>query len=284
MARTPIILFTAWLLFAAGCATDPTLGGGTGNVASGSAAGTSTTGANNQLEHCPATLGTVAVDEDQGAPWFGYLTQQYQLPSTVPLLRLIIQQSNCFAIVDRGRAFGHATQERDISRSGEGRAGSSMGKGQIVAADYTITPSINFSQKGTGGIGGALGFVPYAGPILGAVAAGARSNEASTTLLLVDNRSTVQLGASQGSAKNWDIGGFGGLAGFGGAGFGAAGIGGYSNTPEGKILTAAFMDAYNQMVRSLREYRAQTVNGGLGAGGTLGVSGGQTPASRKLGQ
>jgi hypothetical protein len=115
------------------------------------------------------------------------------------------------------------------------------------------------------------------------VAAGARSNEASTTLLLVDNRSTVQLGASQGSAKNWDIGGLGGLAGFGGAGFGAGALAGYSNTPEGKILTAAFMDAYNNMVRSLREYRAQSVNGGLGAGGTLGVSGGSTPASRKLG-
>jgi curli biogenesis system outer membrane secretion channel CsgG len=284
MAKTPLIYFTAWLLLAAGCATDPTLGGGSGNVASGSAAGTTTTGANNQLEHCGATLGTVTIDEDQEAPWFGYLYQQYKLPSTVPLLRLIVQQSNCFVIVDRGRAYGHATQERDISRSGEGRAGSSMGKGQIVAADYTITPSINFSQQGTGGVGAALGFVPYAGPILGGLAASARSNEASTTLLLVDNRSTVQLGASQGSAKNWDIGGLGGLAGFGSGGFGGGAIGGYSNTPEGKILTAAFMDAYNNMVRSLREYKAQTVNGGLGAGGTLGVSGGQTPASRKLGQ
>ncbi len=33
------------------------------------------------------------------------------------------------------------------------------------------------------------------------------------------------------------------------------------------------------MVVSLREYEAQTVKGGLGGGGTLGVQGGITPAS-----
>lgn len=57
------------------------------------------------------------------------------------------------------------------------------------------------------------------------------------------------------------------------------GAGGYSNTPEGKILIAAFMDSYNQLVRATRNYRAQEVKGGLGTGGALGVQGGQTPAS-----
>jgi len=32
----------------------------------------------------------------------------------------------------------------------------------------------------------------------------------------------------------------------------------------------------------VRNYRAQTVRGGLGTGGRLGVQGGQTPASREL--
>jgi hypothetical protein len=82
----------AWfivLLALAGCSTDPTLGNGGGNVASGSAAGSSTTNANAQLEHCNAPLGTVEIDEDESAPWYAYLSQ-YQLPSTVPLLRLIV--------------------------------------------------------------------------------------------------------------------------------------------------------------------------------------------------
>jgi hypothetical protein len=75
-----------------------------------------------------------------------------------------------------------------------------------------------------------------------------------------------------------DVSLFGGL--FGSGGGGAAG--GYTNTPEGKILTAAFMDSYNQLVRVVRNYKAQSVKGGLGTGGRLGVQGGQTPASQEL--
>ena len=267
---------------AAGCSTDPTLGGSSGIMTTGSAAGTATAGANSQLEHCTSSLGTLAINEDQAAPWYAYLSQ-YQLPSTVPLLRLIVQQSNCFVIVDRGAGFNEMMQERALQQSGELRKNSKMGPGQMVAADYSISPSINFSQQGTGGIGGALGFIPYAGGVLSAVAGSAHSNEASTTLLLIDNRSGVQLGASQGSAKNWDIGAVGGILGWGGAGFGGGALGGYSSTPEGKIVAAAFMDSYNQMVRGLRNYQAQTVRGGLGTGGTLGVQGGATPASLSVG-
>jgi len=113
---------------------------------------------------------------------------------------------------------------------------------------------------------------------VGAVAGGLKSNEASTTLLLIDNRSGVQLAAAVGSAKNFDFNLFGGMFGSGVGG----GLGGYTDTPEGKILTAAFMDSYNQLVRAVRNYRAQTVKGGLGTGGRLGVQGGQTPASKEL--
>ena len=45
------------------------------------------------------------------------------------------------------------------------------------------------------------------------------------------------------------------------------------------MIAAAFMDAFNQMVRSLRNYKAQTVRGqGLGGGGRLGVDGGAAPS------
>jgi hypothetical protein len=88
----------------------------------------------------------------------------------------------------------------------------------------------------------------------------------------------VQLAAAEGSAKNFDFNVAGGL--FGGGAFGGAG--GYSNTPEGKILIAAFMDSYNQLVRAVRNYKAQEVAGGMGTGGSLGVQGGTTPASQAL--
>ena len=43
------------------------------------------------------------------------------------------------------------------------------------------------------------------------------------------------------------------------------------DTPQGKVIAAAFMDAYNNMVISLRNYKAQEVKGGLGRGGQLKV-------------
>ena len=59
----------------------------------------------------------------------------------------------------------------------------------------------------------------------------------------------------------------------------AGSIGGYSRTPQGKVIAAAFMDSYNQLVVSLRNYKAQTVRGqGLGGGGRLGVDGGAAPS------
>jgi hypothetical protein len=271
---TGVILTAA--LGLAGCqGTAPTMGG-SGTVATGSAGGSNAVGASSQLEKCNETLGTVAVVEDQSAPWYGYLSSQYKLGSTVPVLRMMIQQSNCFVVVERGRAMNNLMQERALESSGEMRGGSNFGKGQLVAADYTMNPSITFSQKGTGGAGAALGGL--FGSVAGAVAGGLKSNEASTTLLMIDNRSGVQLAAAEGSAKNFDFSLFGGV--FGGGGGGAAGA--YTNTPEGKILTAAFMDSYNKIVVAVRNYKAQTVKGGLGTGGRLGVQGGQTAASNEI--
>ncbi len=272
--RAPLALVFVAMLALIGCeATGPKLGGG-GTVATGSAGGSTAENANNQLEKCSQSLGTLAVVEDQNAPWYVQLSQ-YKLGSTVPVLRMLIQQSNCFVVVERGRAMNNMMQERNLQMSGEMRGGSSFQKGQMVAADYTISPTINFSQKGTGGIGGALGGFGLLGSVAGVIAGGLKSNEASTTLLMIDNRSGVQLAAAEGSAKNFDFNLFGGA--FGGSLGG--GLGGYSNTPEGKILIAAFMDSYNQLVKATRNYKAQEVKGGLGTGGVLSVQGGQTPTS-----
>jgi len=271
-----LVVFGAWIPVA-DAGTTPTLGGG-GTVATGSAGGSESQGVSSQLEKCDESLGTVALVEDQAAPWYHQLSE-YKLGSTVPVLRIMIQQSNCFVVVERGRAMQNMMQERQLTQSGEIRQGSNFEKGQMVAADYTMSPNITFSQKGTSGVGGALGgFFGGVGRAVGMVAGGIKANESSTTLLLIDNRSGVQLAAAEGSAKNFDFSLFGGGA--GGGMFGGAG--GYSNTPEGKVLIAAFMDSYNKLVQATRNYKAQTVKGGLGTGGRLGVQGGSTPASKEL--
>src|SRR5712692_119569 len=243
----------------------------------GSAGGASSQNANAQLQHCDQTLGTVAVVEDQNAQWYYRLTREYQLTSTVPLIRLLVQQSNCFVVVERGRAFNQMQGERALQQSGELRQGSNFGQGQLVAADFSLNPMITFSEKDTRGLGAALGGIPYVGAF-GALAGGLRTSEASTTLTLVDNRSGVQLAAAEGAASNTDFNLWSGF--FGGSGGGS--LGGYTNTPQGKVLAGAFADAYNQLVPAVRNYRAQEVKGGLGTGGTLGVQGGSTPASQAL--
>ncbi|PIE66591.1 MAG: hypothetical protein CSA26_00170 [Desulfobacterales bacterium] len=183
-------------------------------------------------------------------------------------MKMLAQQSGCFVVVERGRAMRNVMQERTLAESGELRQNSNFHKGQMVAADYTLSPSITFSNNDAGGLGGAIGGVfGTVGAVLGSSLS---YKEASTVLTLVDNRSGVQLAAAEGSARNVDFGAIGGLfySGVGG------GLGGYTNTAEGKVLVAAFTDSFNNMVSALRNYQAQTVKGGLGTGGTLKVQGG----------
>ncbi|RRD57885.1 peptidoglycan-binding protein [Comamonadaceae bacterium OH2545_COT-014] len=264
----------------AGCETTKMKMGsasGADTVATGGAAGGTAAGESGDLEKCASPLGTVSLVENQDAGWYTILRNEYRLPPTSNLLRLLIQQSNCFVVVERGAAGMRAmSRERELMQSGEMRRGSNFGRGQLVASDYGLSPEIIFSENNTGGVAASLGgLFGGIGSVVGAVAAGTKTREAAAMLTLVDNRSGVQVAASQGSASKTDFGGFGSL--FGGSAGG--GLGGYQNTPQGKVLTAAFMDSYNQMVRALRNYKSQSVQGqGLGGGGRLGVDGAAPPS------
>lgn len=283
--KSPPVTLTAFAVAAAlllaGCETTNMKMGSQDakTVATGSAAGAASSGENTQLQKCGAPLGTVSLVENQNAGWYTVLTGQYKLPPTANLLRLLVQQSNCFVVVERGAAgMGAMARERQLMQSGEMRGGSNFGKGQMVASDYALSPEIVFSADNAGGIGGFLGGIigGGAGRTAAAVGGGLQTREASAMLTLVDNRSGVQVAASEGSASKTDLNLFGGL--FGGAA--GAGLGGYQNTPQGKVITAAFMDAYNQMVQALRNYQAQSVPGqGLGTGGRLAVDGAPAPTA-----
>lgn len=247
-------------------------------VATGSAAGDASSGSNSQLERCDGPLGTVSLIENQQAGWYTILRDQYRLPPTANLLRLLVQQSNCFVVVERGAAGMNAmTRERALMQGGEMRQGSNFGQGQMVASDYGLSPEIVFQNNNAGGASASLGGLigGRGGGLLAALGANMNTKEASALLTLIDNRSGVQVAAAEGSAAKTDFGAMGQLMG----GSGGARLGGYSNTAEGKVISAAFMDAFNQMVRSLRNYRAQTVKGqGLGGGGRLSVDGAAPPS------
>lgn len=236
--------------------------------ARGGAAGGTSVGANSTLQRCDAPLGTLAVDDGRGKQWYASFGQATQVTSIEPLLRLAVQQSNCFVITSIGnnRMEGRISEITDKQRnSGEFRAGSRQEKGQRVAADYFMEPQIIINNDSTGKAAGVLGGLIGRG--VGAIAGGLETKASVVTLTLMDIRSGVQIGISEGNSTATNYGAA--LGAFGGGA--AGGLSGFSRTPEGKATVAAFMDAYNSMVISLRNYKAQEVKGGLGRGGVLKV-------------
>ena len=105
-----------------------------------------------------------------------------------------------------------------------------------------------------GGFG--LGGLGSWGSVIGAAASSFKSNEASTTLLMIDNRSGVQLAAAEGSAKNFDFG----LSGWGWTNGLTGSASGYANTPEGKIINVKVARGIDPVIDeraidALRQYR-----------------------------
>lgn len=202
------------------------------------------------LEKCPAPMGTLAVVEpqDQSDKWFA----RYNLPAPNSLIRLMVQQSNCFQVVERGLAMQNIMQERQLAAGGNLQSGSNIGGGQMVTADFVMTPEVNFKENNAGGIGGAAaafgGLFGGAGAVVGALAGGMKFKQAQTTLMLSDTRSGIQIATATGAAEKSDFG-IGAVLGGGGVG---AGLGAYENTNEGKVVAAAFLDSYNNIVRSIR--------------------------------
>lgn len=202
------------------------------------------------IPKCPKILGTAAIINGDQQGW-----QAMQLAPPQKLLTMMVQQSGCFRLVERGAGMDAAKAERDLASGGELRGGSNLGKGQMTAADYLIKAEVaaQNSNAGGGALGGALGGL--VGGRFGALAGGlnVKNMTATAILSLVNVRSGEIETAAQGEAKKSNLG-------FGAGGFlGGGGVvgGGYDNTEVGKVVTQAFLNAYVQMVTDV---------GGLGLG------------------
>ena len=197
------------------------------------------------LEQCDAPKGTIAVSEPQSHVVMAL--SRYNLPPPTSLLRQYIQNSNCFQVVERGRAMRNIQQERGLAESGMLQQDSNMGGGQMVTADFVMTPDVIFKDDNAGGagVGAAVGSLfGGIGSLVGAVAGGVKFQEAQTTLTMADTRSSLQVAAASGTYKKADWA-FGGV-------LGAIGGGAYTSTDEGKIVAAALLDNYNNIVRDVR--------------------------------
>jgi hypothetical protein len=196
------------------------------------------------VDTCAMPYGTIAINEphEQDMIWL----RQYQLGSPSSLLRTFAQKSNCFVVVERGVGMQNITQERSLASSGELQSGQNFGKGQIVAADYLMTPAIQSSNNNAGGVGGLGGIIGgRAGAIVGG---GLKFKDATTSITVASARTSVQIAANEGKARQRDFG-IGGL--FVGGGL-LAGAGGYSNTAEGKVIAASLLDNFNAVVSDIK--------------------------------
>ena len=117
-------------------------GSASGKVTGG--AGTDGATGDNGVEKCPKPMGAVAVVEPQDMVISSL--RGYGLGSPVGLLRMMIQQSNCFIVVERGVGMQNAMQERELAASGEARAGSNMGKGQMDRAKAALRDLYGMNQ------------------------------------------------------------------------------------------------------------------------------------------
>ena len=198
-----------------------------------------------QIPVCSHRIGTLAIVPPDKEWW-----RELNLGSPEAIIKIFVQQSGCFTMVNRDRAMGSRAMERALADQGELQRGSSYGKGQVKAADYFLQPDIVSSNKHSGGgnIGGALGGLVGHG--FGAIAGGLNINkkEASVTLSLVNARTTEEEALIQGYARKSDVSFGGGGGGGWWGGFAAAGGTGYSDTDIGQVIVLAYLDAYTKLV------------------------------------
>ena len=160
-----------------------------------------------EIPRCTRNLGAIAIVEPDNQWW-----REYNLGSPEAILKIFVQQSRCFTIVNRGRSMQSRAMERAMADQGELQGGSNLGRGQVKAADYFLEPNIVSANRNSGG--NALGGV------LGGIGGGLFGRGAGAGL-------------------------------FSGGTFAAAGAGGYQDTAIGQIIVLAYLDAYTKMVTDL---------------------------------
>jgi hypothetical protein len=194
-----------------------------------------------QVPRCARNLGTISIQNGDSAGWTGY-----RLQPPAALLRVVVQQSACFTVVERGKGLDAAMRERELAGDGQLQARSNVGRGQIKAADYVLLADVVGQDNNAGGnaLGGAIGGM--VGGRFGAALGGlsTKKQTAQTTHTLTNVR-TTESWSSEGNAQNRNRA-------WGGVGFlgsGGVGLGGYTDTEIGRVVTMAFIDAYTNLVQ-----------------------------------
>lgn len=203
----------------------------------------------NDVPRCTVKHGTISIENgDDPSGW-----TQHSLAPPAKLLKVLVQRSGCFNIVDRGAGLNAATRERDIGAGLGLQRQSNVGQGQIKAADYVLVAEIQGANSNVSGSGVAGGIGAVMGGPIGGLLGGIRNKkaEANTVLSITNVRTTETMAVEDGYAAKKDTSfAVGGVFGGGGVGVGGVG-GGYENTDIGRVVTLAFIQAYTKLVNTL---------------------------------
>ncbi len=205
-----------------------------------------------EIPQCAENLGTIAIVEPDDKWW-----REFNLGSPEAVLRIFVQRSGCFTLVNRGRSLRSRAMERALADAGELQEDSNVGGGQVRTADYFIEPNIISTNRnsGGGGVGGILGgvtgglFGSRAGRLVGGI--NVKKGEANVTLSVVNARTTVEEALTEGYFRKSDLSWNAGGSLWGGGNWGGVGASGYQNTEIGQIIVLAYLDAYKKLVTQM---------------------------------
>jgi hypothetical protein len=207
-----------------------------------------------EVPRCDRSLGTVALVEERSAasPTDGLPAGMAALirmaeaqngggqrVDPLPLLKLLVAQSGCFQIVDRGEGFDALQRERQLAAGGS--VAGANNQATLKAADYLLQAKVLYSDNDSGGSGGGLGSM-----FPGGLGFKQKVKASQTMLTLVEVKTGIQQAVATGSARKKDLSILGGGL-LTNSGIGALG-GSYTSTDMGKITSLAMLDALKKLM------------------------------------
>lgn len=211
-----------------------------------------------EVPRCDRPLGTVALVEERSAagaaegipPGLAALVRMAEAQNggsarvdPLPLLKLLVAQSGCFQVVDRGEGFDALQRERQLAAGGA--VAGANNQATLRAADYLLSAKVLYSDNDSGGGGGGLGSM-----FPGGLGFKQKVKASQTMLTLVEVKTGIQQAVATGSARKKDLSIIGGgiLANAGVGALGAA----YTSTDMGKITSLALLDAFRKVTVDAR--------------------------------
>lgn len=239
---------------------------------------------NTDVPRCTRSLGTIAVVEERAAggtaegipPGLAALMRMAEAQNggsqrvdPLPILKLLVSQSGCFQIVDRGEAFDALQRERQLAAGGA--VAGANNQATLKAADYLLQAKVLYSDNDSGGSGGGLGSM-----FPGGLGFKQKVKASQTMLTLVEVKTGIQQAVATGSARKKDLSILGGGI-LTNAGIGALG-GSYTSTDMGKITSLAMLDAFIKLTTQAQNRLAPASSTAPAPAPTVAGSAAATPA------